>query len=987
MAIRNHVEQKSVPHLLGLLSSAIGESEKAAALCCRDTRVPGGDSRELRECSGRNIRALRRTYNILLFGGPSHEEIIEQAALEDQCITSSCNKLSLEGAAAIPGDHPIMPAVSDQNDTLSNILASISAASFELRQKRRFDLANALEGLIDHLALRHGQQGVASIDGLLRLFTELRKYRPECRDVDDWEIIGPCGRRVLQRLYNSSGCDRATGEGALCWTGTRNSPTSRLAGGSAIARQPIASFFRYRHVGDCERRLGYTGIPIGLVPEGDGENLADTPPPSSFLTPAPNRFFLPNDCVLHEDSAIAQSSASTSAFATHSGAAEKIHPGYERIPWFTASEFSSERGVPDLGQRSALNGYLETVAAAPLSPSAWTMYESQGGAGGGRAASSSATFSSGGGPPAVPAMVESTANIVEDNEAAVRLDKGGGRRYGELTGNGHDLDLYGALCRAHVDARSSAVRELRVPLSFPDLEDDCAPNLLKAAQTRLLGPTHPMSCETSDGKRNDRDQTVYFHQAATAGTKVDLPHNGSRQHDQVPTLQYGWPKNVPVGGIGPARYSVGSDVEADKNVGLSISDERGMHPVGWEQAEANWNDPVVPKWALESPPLLTGEGGPCREAFELCYREHYGIRVKLPEEDLSTTMDEAVMVHRVLAALQGLPSKSFRCDAEHTCVRVSGLRRGLESQRPSAEKAWGEDILQRVPGLSHDAFLSLLEEFAFAGTWYYRVDEFATRLSDRSAAVGQVAQAFGLELRRQLTTLQAEILGMSAELTHSEWVAAKRANDDGSTCQRADRIINEKHCAAATSCTLTAVLIRTIEVRRALRGLAEICGLAGEELKSEKGVGGLVETFPRGAPLLTYLYRTAETRAASRPRIGCGHERQRTVRGERESALALLKSAAAPYLEMLRRWIWTGELWEKDDTFGEFLLRCQAPGGRCDDGRPWMEDGGGSFMSLAFCENEAAGVPCFLEGGVLVAAARAGKLLRMLKVRFPPDSH
>ena len=121
----------------------------------------------------------------------------------------------------------------------------------------------------------------------------------------------------------------------------------------------------------------------------------------------------------------------------------------------------------------------------------------------------------------------------------------------------------------------------------------------------------------------------------------------------------------------------------------------------------------------------------------------------------------------------------------------------------------------------------------------------------------------------------------------------------------------------------------------------------------------------------------------------------RGVLGDKDSVLALLSCAAAPYLMMLGRWLWSGELLAEDDPHDEFPLRCRetlAGGARGsgEDGRkekePWLEDGGGSFMTLAFHENESAGVPCFLDDGVLAAAARAGKLLRMLKVSLSPGS-
>ncbi|CAN0555801.1 unnamed protein product, partial [Ectocarpus sp. 12 AP-2014] len=79
-------ESSSVPRLLSLLVASIEEASQACS-----SSSWGGEYHHLENtrsatatCSSSlRIRGLRRAYNILLFGGPSHPEIVAQAALED----------------------------------------------------------------------------------------------------------------------------------------------------------------------------------------------------------------------------------------------------------------------------------------------------------------------------------------------------------------------------------------------------------------------------------------------------------------------------------------------------------------------------------------------------------------------------------------------------------------------------------------------------------------------------------------------------------------------------------------------------------------------------------------------------------------------------------------------------------------------------------------------------------------------------------------
>lgn len=378
----------------------------------------------------------------------------------------------------------------------------------------------------------------------------------------------------------------------------------------------------------------------------------------------------------------------------------------------------------------------------------------------------------------------------------------------------------------------------------------------------------------------------------------------------------------------------------------------------------------------------------------MCYREHFGgvgLRGFLEAEPPAATA-EAEVARRALAALQGVPSENFWYDESLARMRVLGHREDDDDDdeaRPGSEKTTKErlplPLPPRVAGLSPGALSSLLKEFARAGTWYRRVEEFASCLVDRSCSPGQVAHAFGVELRRQLTAIHSALLVVTTEFAGLGW-------DDPALCSGGLRDAPPIRCR----CSLAGVLVRTTRLRRALGALAEVCGLFEEDLGVLGGVRAVFREFPRGASLLSYLYHAAEIRVASRPEKGEVAEGEGvlgTVMGDKDSALALLSSAAAPYLVMLGRWLWSGEMRAEDDPFEEFPLRCRERlvGGPCPSTcarasgpkapkDPWIEDGGGSFMAFAFSENNGAGVPCFLEGGVLAAAARAGKLLRMLKV-------
>lgn len=912
------------------------------------------------------IRRLRRAYNILLFDGPSHNEIIEQAVLEDS--NSSSSGKTPEGTQQGGDIAGLSIKNSDKDNALVLITSTISAACLDLRRARRYDPANALEGLIDGLISKHSDNHcLSSISGILRLFVALRQQGWKDRDQDDWEVIGGQGRQVLQRLYTNSCAENSSI--SQDGRGQENSDNGlkQLTNSTSAAQQqerqeqrnsrvpaaslPVAMFFREGQGSGTLHRPHYNKVeddfPVtaAAISVEDSRYSLNTEPPAAKTTPI-ERYLLPNDCILHGDSNAAETASSSVA---HRGAAPGF--GVEHMPWFTDTEFSSERGIPDMSQSSSLHGYLKAMTTAPLSPAAWTKTT-----GGNKVAYSSTAWSSGGAP-AVKAGASNGSSDPNFGDSAAKQTAG------------YTIDLCGALGRARVDVRSPVVRELQVALSFPDLLDSCPTDLLEMAQVQLSGSTDPTSSEANGGEGSISHTAPigFTRHPILAKIGMAMPLNVAQRREAMPQLRDGSTEEPSEGYEPTGGYTTISGQTGGLKKGIAAL---GLNPVGWEETEADWNDPSVPKWALASTRLVTFEGGAGSKAFELCYREHFEAGMPGLEGQLPATA-EVEMVRRALAALQGIPSDIFWYDEKYARMGVEG------------EEVW----LPRVAGFSPGSLSSLLKEFATAGTWYRRVEEFATYLVDKSTMTGQVAQALGVELRRQLAVLQASILGVTLDLAGVGQNAATYATEEGTLRAREGLPGDVGGPHPARHCTLAGALFRTIELRREVGGIAEICGLASRELRTVGGVRAVFRAFPRGASLLTYLYKAAEVRAASSPE-GAGRTGGiRTVVKDNGSALALLSSAAAPYLTMLSRWLWSGEMWAEDDPFGEFPLHCRESlaSGDGDDWNgkePGMEDGGGSFMALGFRENTVASVPCFLEGGVLAAAARAGKLLRMLKVGY-----
>ncbi|CAM9896948.1 unnamed protein product [Ectocarpus fasciculatus] len=922
-------ESSSVPRLLSLLVASVEEVSQA----CSSSSWGGEDHPPQ--------------------SSPSHAEIVAQAALEDS-------------------NHYCC----DNFDAGPSVAAAVSAVSLELRRARRYDPANALEGLVEDLLASNGRDdrqredadGCSSaVANILRLLLALRGEGRRASNVDDWELLGRHSRRVLERLYSSSSSSSTGGEAGQPDQQEKktNATTSSL---------PVAMFFRGEQRGyPSDQGAEAVGLDscaseaeAGCRAEGlgkaDGTALATTRA-SLGVQQRQQRYLLPDDCVLHGDSTAtpAATTLSSTLLSASDTAKHGVVGAIERIPWFTDAEFSSERGIPDMSKGPSLDEGLEFMATAPLSPASWTrLCESSATAG-----DDTAVAHSSGGAPAAPVMAagQGEGNGVSRPNLSMPVAATSQAHCGATLVHG-GLDLCGALSQANIDARSRAVRELRLALSFPDLVEGLPTDLLEAAKLHEP-PGRPTDHPAGDGDQHGLPERTIGKEAIPLWQSPRRVLHSPKEKcgRMLPIDEFAPPWGSDNGG-----YPSGVVRDAADHEVATLE----LEPVGWERTEAAWNDPSFPKWALACAPLATGEGGgrSSKRAFELCYREHFGwagLGGSLGEAD-TTAKTEVEVVRRALAALQGVPSGYFRYDETRARMRVCGhVGEGGAGEEASL-------MPPRVAGLSPGALSSLLEEFAMAGTWYRRVQEFVRCLVSTSSSNGQVARAFGIELRRQLTEIQSALLGVTMELEGLGW------NDSDPACRHGtqDAPLNEQRC-----CSLAGILAYTTQLRRAVGALAEVCRLSDDDLRSAGGVSTVFSAFPRGASLLTYLYKAAEVRVASKP--GGNEEGQGAcffgrVMGEGDSALALLSSAATPYLAMLGRWLWSGEMWAEDDPCEEFPLRCRERLTGSDTSKatmePWTEDGGGTFMSLAFSENGAA-------GGVLHAAARAGKLLRMLKLSSP----
>lgn len=922
MSQGDFVTSRGMPLLLSRLASSIDAT--ASYTATRNEDRNRHHRRPTKEGQALCITRLRRAYNILLFDSASYEEAIEQAEVDDNHLAT------------------LSRGYTTWEDEVADAAASLSAASFALRRARRYDPANALESLADFLMIKHGPRNALFIARVLRLLMALSDV--ESQNVDDYLLVGCHGRRLLKHLYNNANLAQRA------WQGGNSVILGRSGGRGCVSSSlPVSMFFRGGREIEPQH---YPDIAEDVAPSTQERAFCwgSTEPHAPSPATRSDRFALPTDNILYDDSSTDCPANRTKDF------------GFGRMPWLTAEDCSSERGFLNMSKNSSLDRCLSTVIQAPLSPTAWMKRGAS--TAGGEIASSFSTGISGG-LPVAPVEKEDDDHAVHDGVGQV-----GVRGFSSNT-----VGLYGALhpSRSGMNPQSPVVRELRIALSLPELEDT-PKSLLDAMQLDLGSSMNSRNLPHRSSDPAGHDAT------ALSGAQISQfrpPWSKGGTEHYIETRKQSQLSFAKANSKAPLKHA-SKLLRGSETNDIATIIEKGaafcLEPVGWESAEAERNDPAVARSTLVSGPLATSEGGADFSAFEVCYRQHFD---EVQGEAWPPVIAEAEMVRRALAAMQGVPSETFGYDEQRACIQVlsehgrEALRReGIGSDIPPYPPKINAD--PRIAGLSSDALVSMLEEFATSGSWYRRVEEFSGYLMDGSCKAGQVAQALGVELRQQILYIEARLLAIAAGVSDSGHnpLDAKRAMEESEW--RGDR---EK-------CSLTELLQHTKETRRAIGILAEICNLVTRDLYPLGGVRGVFERFPRGAPLLSYLYKVAEVSIASKSEV-------RGVKPGKDLALALLGSAASPYLAMLSTWLWSGDLREEDDPFGEFPLYCRGvQANSCSSESdtfyteaPWMRDGGNNFMAEGFCENTEARIPCFLDGGVLARATRAGKFLHMLKVR------
>ncbi|CAM9843629.1 unnamed protein product, partial [Choristocarpus tenellus] len=804
-------KEGSVPCLLSLLSISLYSNENRV----RDVGVRGHlsprasgreDVRALAGASRFQIKRLSRVYNILIFGGPSQAELLEEAELES-------------GGPLLPNSFTECGVGRD--DETCFVLGSVAGVAFELRQSRRFDTANALEGLVEYLLPddRTNNDLCRTSARMLMLLLRLSGSGLD-NEVDDHRLIGRHGQGVLQAIRWKGKDRQGRGEreavngamdvvdnACLTWGGNRF--------GNNLWQWSNEDSHRFSNVNECD-----------LSQLKGGASTKNS--------------VLPKDCDVFGNS------------PTVGGGFDSSRR--EQVAWFSNTDCLLEKRFSSLTRQDAPPELRQQMAAmaAPLSLDSWTQ-----------------PF----GNISPPSVLHSASS-----DPASSSDPTGGPDF--------SVAFCGALRQGWIDESSDSYRELRVKLSIPNIGST---------------PVNFLNL-TSDSSVNAIDRF---------GTPLLLGPNTTSGQTCLPECRAFHPTK---------NNSKMEDAEV-------VEDAAAIQllPTGWERAEALRDHSALPRWALAPSPLVTCEGP---AAFEACFREHYSETTGTAGAP-TVTMD--VVARRALAAIQGMPSDSFIFHEGRAAVLPIGIGLGV-----------GTDL--RVAGLSPGALASALTEFAEAGTWFHRVEAFSNFLVANPTVVGKVSGAFGSELRRQIALLQGRLLTVAAQMGDD-------VGEDGSDgCGG-----HKRNTVDPGSLTLPNLLVRTRLLRQVARALAELCGVTAEDLGATAGgVEGACKSFPCGAALLSYLFREAVAQEVTASSILSPFtlEDGKTGAGAWEwyrwAVLCLLRSAASPYLSMLSKWIWSGDLKQTDDPYMEFPLSCEDEtgldiaglgGGRGGHDAPWMVGG------------------------------------------------
>jgi Gamma tubulin complex component N-terminal len=507
-------------------------------------------------------------------------------------------------------------------------------------------------------------------------------------------------------------------------------------------------------------------------------------------------------------------------------------------------------------------------------------------------------------------------------------------------------DLFGVLRNRFISVNAPAYQQLQVPLSLPQLPYATWPltasdelNIVaRAAQHPQIRPVPPPPLHTDDD--------AYSYKAASS------QYRGEQQYQAV---------TAPAS---PALIDSAAVIFGLPDAAQQQQQQQPLLPLAWERPEArHWRSqpPPLPR-LLQSFPRVTQEGGTA--LFSTVYSD--GFAAAAPEHS-SQQSSTAQLVQDALAALQGIGSASF--------VYSSTSQTMLPARLPP----------QPAHALSRGAARSLLTEIAAAGTHFCRLEAVAAQCS--SGAAGLVQRAFGEALQRQLVLLQAAV----------------QALQNGAV-----------HPPEPPPPTLLQLVLKSEPLRRLLACLAEVCKCSDSASSSGSSSGSAncgAAALPRGAALLSYLHQcvcsldssvgmglSAVTSSSSKSSTSDSCSAAAVGLHRRKAVLALLRAACAPWLAMLSKWLWSGDLLEAHDPYHEFPISCKgstsSSNSSSSDGSglaSWMtEDGGAAFMQHGFTysssssssnssrSSSAVVAPAFLSPAVLARALSAGKALRML---------
>ncbi len=373
----------------------------------------------------------------------------------------------------------------------------------------------------------------------------------------------------------------------------------------------------------------------------------------------------------------------------------------------------------------------------------------------------------------------------------------------------------------------------------------------------------------------------------------------------------------------------------DKDV---INAHLEMRMVGWEAGRQGVEGLLPHMEASARQHLQLTREGWDSVAKLITHDKAEGMRLGLPEDD-------KWLSRRALEAMQGMPAPGFLYNPSRDCPTIL-----------------------TDPTIAVGAANSLLGVFSTTGQSLWWLRSLADHLRDTvnneygkpTLPFGSVVQAFGCGLAEQVSIIQADILGFLEEIDQYSLLALTHA---------------------------------TRPLHWLIKALSNLCCLFDGSDDEESRVISVTEAadaLPRGSQLLSMLFVKALEAEALIGDEKVDNVGFSTCRRVRCSLLSLLRSASAPYLELLSRWIWTGRLTLQDDPYGEFFIRCTAGydveefKNDQNDGGPMQHQRGSDYMLDAFEINEdslyASQTLPFLQPQLLARVIASGKSLAMLRM-------